>query len=336
MGSPNPPPPPLDPERFAAALCYLRDSAGLPDLEALLATAAAGDRRAFHQLRELSVALSLRPTWKDWSRPDDIDPICRMFATKLAAIEEGLNHVGAVAVQDATMAAAPSEFALNSEASFAGDIIRLVALPSLPTAGICSNAATSGSNLPSSVRRRFAIASLPPKWRDLAKTAGFPYKRLPRSLQEILDVLDRVLVARRGWGPRDSARLTRESVEYQPAKLSKHGCHFSKRTYERGRVRLLELGLIRIAGKNKFGAFEIAPAWWPAAVCPDAVEVWRQAARQLASTEEARHPGAPLSLPEPQNVIRLSPSPVRGRRRPIRNHDRELSPFLARHRCQRS
>lgn len=116
------------------------------------------------------------------------------------------------------------------------------------------------------------------RWYLLARKADYPVKTLPKSHQEILGVLDRVIVQGDGWGPTDPQRGRHKAINLIPSKLKSHGLKRCERTYQRAIRNLVLRGLITHVATEIDRTGVYAPVWWPVDSTEAAVEIWRKIA----------------------------------------------------------
>ncbi len=110
-------------------------------------------------------------------------------------------------------------------------------------------------------------------WRKSAREAGIDFRCLPPALQEILDLLHRVVVRGMPWpnrNARDPMLGTRKSLPLLPALLAKRARQRPNHADRQGRSEVsfrrainlgVQLGLLRIPVRRRGRALQVTPAW---------------------------------------------------------------------------
>lgn len=259
------------PKLTGTMICELAQCPGLEGLPETLLQARLGDRRSISKLKEFSIKISKNDFYSQWSGDTPVQSVSESFTAELAALES------------------------NSSTGIQNRI---------PGPQVSS----SPKNRPHSTDIFSAPYSFP-KWRQLAREAGFPIHKFRKSEQELLNFIDRVLIQGRGFGPDDRMRGQRNSVAIIPSKLSKHGNKFHSRTYQRATKLLLEIGLIGIISTDLSGNRCCRPLWWsPGSEVPD-LKVWTQAKQVYESpTENLSHKSrTDVALPSRQRRTSVAP-----------------------------
>lgn len=321
------------PDWFPAAVSYLEPRLGIPDFEGLVRRAHSGDGEAIRDYVSQTVKLTMACTWEDWPGPPTPDEVCHWMTAMVGeavVVQEPApcaSQHEAYTFTDPGPADAPTS-GLFSGRQFRGPLEPDIALLAQKCGFVGPPALDSDDTMATGGEGQ--VGSFP-AWRDCARKAGFPTKRLSNPATEILTMVHRVLIAGRGWGPKDPERGKRRSIVLSPKRMSKKGGKLRPRSYQIGRAELVEFGLLIIVGKNKHGALEVVPAWWTPVSGLESTDVWETARQRLdGNGKVATSLRSHLAPASPPISPFASPSPVRRRRRPNRGHGREIRSFAGR------
>ena len=290
----------MDEARLAEALRYLSRKIGLPDFWALLARIRTGDPQALADYAHFSVAISIAGTWSDWAGPEPPDTICRTLRALVERASTRCEPSPPPPPPPATPSLPPLPPPPKTLPPGVSTVAEaLLAVPKAAPAPRARAAEEYKENGDHERQDRRVPSSGTPRWRDLARAVGLDPRALPGAAVELLDMVSRVIVAGKGWGPSDRLRGQHREIVLSPSRLSKHGQGHDRRTYQRQYKRLLELGLLLELRRLPNGACVVAPAWWEPYYTSDGFSVWARAAQRVQDEARCRTVAAVLSQSEP-------------------------------------
>lgn len=244
-----------------AMIAELATQVGFEGIGVVIASARDGEGRAKRRLRDLSVQLSRMEFMTSWRGTTEIATASGAFSAELK--------------------------------------IHFPVAPHGPQKTTHTRPGAAADNVPRSQFIPSAASMVPSPWRELARRAGFRVSTFNKSEIEVVDMVDRVLVQRKGWGPKDGARLTRTAINLVPSRLHEHGLRMSTRTYQRAIARLVADKILLVVGSEPGGTRLHVPFWWPKDSEDEAVTAWRlhvsAPSRDSAVSDPCRTNVAPLS-----------------------------------------
>jgi len=303
-------------DRLAVILNYLRERTGLRDFPALVDRIRDGDRHAAQEYREHTLCLARKDTWGEWSGPESPDSICRCLNSIVTHAQTAWAPASPPIPPptEAPRDQAPPVLLPSSGTMSAAEIVTEILSAVRPTGSASNSAATD-----SPIRHlNWTPTNYAVRWRDLARAAGFDFKRMSAAAIEILDMLARVLIEGKGWGPKDRMRGKHRVVQLSPSRMSAHGQERNRRTYQRQYARLVALGLVLELRREPGGTRVVAPAWWEPYYTNDGLDVWKEATRRLENVDDCRGNAPATPQVDPEFAAPVPHHPVRRRSQPSR------------------
>jgi len=244
---------------------------GLGELPQALEMARQGDPGGKRALINLTLPLSRKETWQAWEGHESADDITQDIRDFINGLPEKttLKNQGPRVSRVIPQGARQDNLTNQRQEAIQGR---------MPP-----NDASSKANMSKALPQPSQWSG---PWKDLAIVAEFPLDLLKTGDREILNIVDRVLIQGKGWGPNDRNWNKRSTIRLIPRLLAKHGAKLSKRTYQRSIRNLIDIGLLQVVETCSDGTRNYCPVWWNKPIT-DALAIWKSAATcaYFASTE---------------------------------------------------